>query len=143
MLLIAPLLAGVAGGSAAWRGARSWRRVSGRSAVFAFVAYRWVVPWILERITATRSSEAFLLGVLTLCVGIALLTQSVGLSLALGAFLAGLIISESDYSHQAVTVMLPFRDVFMSLFFVSIGMLLDIQFLMQHPVRLAVLTLGS
>jgi len=109
---------------------------------FAWVAYRWVVPWVLERITRTRSSEAFLLGVITLCIGIAVLTQEAGLSLALGAFLAGLIISESDYSHQAVAVMLPFRDVFISLFFVSIGMLLDIGYLVEDPLRIAVLTAG-
>ncbi|MEB3185717.1 MAG: cation:proton antiporter [Cyanobacteriota bacterium] len=111
-------------------------------AVFGYTAYRWVVPWVLERITRTRSSEAFLLGVFMLCVGIAVFTQSLGLSLALGAFLAGFILSESDYSHQAVAVMLPFRDVLMSLFFVSIGMLLDINYLIRHPLEIGLLTLG-
>lgn len=144
VMLMAPLLAGTSGGAGGgattevlWLIARI-----GAVAALALVAWRWVVPWLLERITATRSSEAFLLGVITLCVGIAVITQQFGLSLALGAFLAGLIISESDYSHQAVTVMLPFRDVFMSLFFVSIGMLLDLQYLLAHPVRLLLLTLG-
>lgn len=141
VMLMAPLLAGVAGQSGLASIGGLLMRV-GAVAVFAFVAYRWAVPWILERITHTRSSEAFLLGVITLCIGIAVLTQSVGLSLALGAFLAGFIISESEYSHQAVTVMLPFRDVFMSLFFVSIGMLLDIQFLIANPWTIAALTLG-
>jgi CPA2 family monovalent cation:H+ antiporter-2 len=75
-------------------------------------------------------------------VGIAVFTQSLGLSLALGAFLAGFILSESDYSHQAVAVMLPFRDVLMSLFFVSIGMLLDIDYLVRHPLEIGLLTLG-
>ena len=110
--------------------------------VMAIVAYRWVVPWLLFQIARTRNREAFLLGVLTICAGIALLTQEAGLSLALGAFLAGLIISESEYSHQAVGVILPFRDAFMSLFFVSIGMLLDVDFLLSQPIRLAMLTLG-
>ena len=141
LMLTAPLLAGDAGGS----GTGAVASLVGRVAVvglFAFAAYRWLVLWILERITVTRSSEAFLLGVITLCVGIAVFTQSMGLSLALGAFLAGFIISESEYSHQAVTVMLPFRDVFMSLFFVSIGMLLDVQYLSAHPLRLGLLVLG-
>lgn len=143
VMLTAPLLAGAGGGAeAAGREVLLLVARVAAVAVFAYVAYRWIVPRVLERITETRTSEAFLLGVITLCVGIAVLTQSVGLSLALGAFLAGLIISESDYSHQAVTVMLPFRDVFMSLFFVSIGMLLDIQFLIADPLRLAALTLG-
>lgn len=140
VILTAPLLAGVGGSGLVAIGG-----LAGRVAlvgVFAFAAYRWIVPWTLARITSTRNPEAFLLGVLTLCVGIALLTQSVGLSLALGAFLAGFIISESEYSHQAVTVMLPFRDVFMSLFFVSIGMLLDVHFLLSDPLRLVLLTLG-
>lgn len=144
LMLTAPLLAGVSGdgGQAGAVAVGSLLlRVAGVGA-FAFVAYRWAVPWLLARVTATRSPEAFLLTVFALCIGIALLTQAVGLSLALGAFLAGLIISESDYSHQAVTVVLPFRDVFMSLFFVSIGMLLDIQFLMSDPVRLILLTAG-
>jgi len=141
VMLTAPLLAGATGSATGGDVFGLLLRVVGVAA-FALVAYRWIVPQVLGLITRTRSSEAFLLGVITLCVGIALLTQSVGLSLALGAFLAGLIISESDYSHQAVVVMLPFRDVFMSLFFVSIGMLLDIQFLFENPLRLAVLTLG-
>lgn len=110
--------------------------------LFSYGAYRWLVPWVLERITRTRSSEAFLLGVFMLCIGIAVLTQSLGLSLALGAFLAGFIISESDYSHQAVAAMLPFRDVLMSLFFISIGMLLNLPYVLGHPLQVLLLTLG-
>ncbi len=141
LMLTAPLLAGGAAGGGSGSLGVIALRVAGVG-VFAFVAYRWAVPWVLERITRTRSSEAFLLGVIALCVGIAVLTQSAGLSLALGAFLAGLIISESEYSHQAVSVILPFRDVFVSLFFVSIGMLLDIQYLVADPLRIGLLTAG-
>jgi len=111
-------------------------------AALAFVAYRWAVPWILRQVTRTGSREAFLLGVLTVCLAVAMLTEQAGLSLALGAFLAGLIIAESEYSHQAVCVILPFRDVFMSLFFVSLGLLLDVPTLIAQPVRLLLLTLG-
>ena len=141
VMLMAPYLAGGSGAP----GVEAIGGLVGRIvivAAFGWFAYRWMVPWVLEHITRTRSSEAFLLGVFMLCVGIAVLTQSLGLSLALGAFLAGLILSESEYSHQAVAVMLPFRDVLMSLFFLSIGMLLDIGFMLEHPLRLSLLTLA-
>ena len=144
VMLMAPLLAGGASGTGG-AGLAAIGLLLAKVALvgaFGFCAYRWLVPFVLERITRTRSSEAFLLGVFMLCVGIAVLTQSLGLSLALGAFLAGFILSESDYSHQAVAVMLPFRDVLMSLFFVSIGMLLNVQFLLEHPGRILLLTLG-
>jgi CPA2 family monovalent cation:H+ antiporter-2 len=141
LMLAAPLLAGGAQGGAGGEVLTLLARIVAL-AVLAFLAYRWAVPWLLFQIARTRSREVFLLGVLTLCIGIALLTQQAGLSLALGAFLAGLIISESEYSNQAVGVMLPFRDVFMSLFFVSIGMLLDLQYLLAHPVEIVLLTLG-
>lgn len=141
LMLAAPLLAlGSSAGMAAAVGGLALRVLA--VGAIAYVAYRWVVPWLLLQITATGSREAFLLGVLTICIAIALLTQEAGLSLALGAFLAGLIISESPYSHQAVSVILPFRDVFMSIFFVSLGMLLDVDFLIAQPVRLLVLTCG-
>ena len=141
IMLAAPLLAGVAVVGSGASVLTAVLRIVGVLLV-AFLLYRWVVPWLLYRITRTGSTEAFLLGVLGICTGIALMTQAAGLSLALGAFLAGIIISESEYSHQAVGVILPFRDVFMSLFFVSIGMLLDIGYLLDHPVRMAVLTAG-
>ena len=147
VMLTAPLLAGMAGLGAAGASGAGGLAALGTLllkvllvAAFGYSAYRWIVPWVLERITRTRSSEAFLLGVFMLCVGIAVLTQSLGLSLALGAFLAGFILSESEYSHQAVAVMLPFRDVLMSLFFISIGMLLDLQALAGNLAPLLLLT---
>lgn len=145
VMLTAPLLAGMAGlaTSAGGGGLADLGTLLVKVslvAVFGVAAYRWIVPWVLERITRTRSSEAFLLGVFMLCVGIAVLTQSLGLSLALGAFLAGFILSESEYSHQAVAVMLPFRDVLMSLFFISIGMLLDGTVLLANLGPLLLLT---
>lgn len=143
LMLLAPLLAGSVNADAAMDGGTLLflARVAG-ILVAAFVAYRWVVPWLLHQIARTGVREAFLLGVIVIVAAIAMATQAAGLSLALGAFLAGLIVSESPYSHQAVAVMLPFRDVFMSIFFVSIGMLLDIQYLMAHPLELAALTAG-
>lgn len=106
------------------------------------VAAVWLVPLLLEQVVRTRSHELFLLVVVALCAGIAWLTSSVGLSLALGAFLAGLIISESPYGHQAFADVLPFREVFTSFFFVSVGMLLDVQFLGANLGLILGLTLG-
>ncbi|MDP2401650.1 MAG: cation:proton antiporter, partial [Actinomycetota bacterium] len=114
----------------------------GAVGLLCFVSYKWIVPFVLHQVARTRSREAFLLTVLVICMGIALASGAAGLSLALGAFLAGLIISESPYSHQAVSVIMPFRDVFTSLFFVSIGMLVDLRFIAEHPLLIAELTLG-
>jgi CPA2 family monovalent cation:H+ antiporter-2 len=102
-----------------------------------------IVPWILFQITRTRIPELFILGAILICLAVAWLTHLIGLSLALGAFLAGLVISESDYSHSLIGNVLPFRDVFTSFFFVSIGMLLDLRFLGQHPLLILALALGG
>jgi CPA2 family monovalent cation:H+ antiporter-2 len=101
--------------------------------VLVIVGTSWVVPKVLHRVARTRSQELFLLSVVVIGLAMAWLTSSIGMSLALGAFLAGLIISESQFSHQALGNILPFRYVFTSIFFVSIGMLLDIHFLVSHP----------
>jgi len=99
------------------------------------VAAAWyAVPKILDQIVRSRSRELFLLTTIVLCLGIAWLTSLGGLSLALGAFIAGLVISESEYSHQAMAEVLPFRDSFNSLFFVSIGILMDWRVLLEYPV---------
>jgi CPA2 family monovalent cation:H+ antiporter-2 len=76
------------------------------------------------------------------CLGTAAITAQVGLSLALGAFLAGLLLSESEYGHQAFTEVLPFRDTLASLFFVSVGMLLDVRFLAEHASLVAITVLA-
>jgi CPA2 family monovalent cation:H+ antiporter-2 len=110
--------------------------------VVVLVSAKWIVPQVLYHITKTRSQELFLLTVVVLCFSIAWVTSSIGLSLALGAFLAGLIISESEYSHQAIGNMLPFRDVFTSFFFVSIGMLLNLQFFIENPIVIILITIS-
>jgi CPA2 family monovalent cation:H+ antiporter-2 len=84
-----------------------------------------VVPGLLARVAQTRNSELFLLVTLALSLGTASLTQALGLSLALGAFLAGLLISESEYAHDMLGRLLPLRDAFVALFFVTIGALVD------------------
>ena len=98
---------------------------------------RWLVPLFLHQVVRTRSRELFLSTIILLCLGIALITSRFGLSLALGAFMAGLIISESEYAHQAISDILPFKDSFMGLFFVSIGMLMDIGFVLENGIRIA------
>lgn len=90
---------------------------------------RYVIPWLLYHITRTRSRELFLLSIVLICIAIAWATSQLGLSLGLGAFLAGLIVSDSEYSHQALDGILPFKEVFSSFFFVSVGMLFDLGFL--------------
>ncbi|MFO0775415.1 MAG: cation:proton antiporter [Nitrospiraceae bacterium] len=101
------------------------------------IGARYLVPKFLEKIVQSRSRELFLLTIIVLCLGIAWLTSQSGLSLALGAFIAGLVISESEYSHQAMAEVLPFRDSFNSLFFVSIGMLMDVRTIIEHPLAVA------
>ncbi len=89
---------------------------------------RHLMPRILFLMVKTRVREIFLITSLFLCLGMAFLTSSLGLSLALGAFLAGIIISESEYSYQVTAEIMPLKDLFISLFFISIGMLLNLQF---------------
>jgi CPA2 family monovalent cation:H+ antiporter-2 len=84
-----------------------------------------VVPWLMARVARTRNQELFLLVALAIGLGTAALTQMAGLSLALGAFLAGLIISGSDYGHETLARLLSLRDAFVALFFVTIGVLVD------------------
>ncbi|MCE1201379.1 MAG: cation:proton antiporter [Bacteroidia bacterium] len=103
---------------------------------------RTVVPIILDRVIKTRSRELFLLTIVTTIFAVAWMTHELGLSLAIGAFFAGLIISESDYSHQATANVLPFRELFLSFFFVSVGMLLDLSFFFEHILAIVALTLA-
>jgi monovalent cation:H+ antiporter-2, CPA2 family len=98
------------------------------------ISAKWIVPRALDHIAMTGDRELFLLSIVAICFAVAWVTSLAGLSLGLGAFLAGLTISESRYSHQAFGNVLPLRDAFTSFFFVSIGMLLDVVFLLNNPV---------
>jgi monovalent cation:H+ antiporter-2, CPA2 family len=140
MLLVIPLLAGETSYSS-----YSLLILLGKAAgiiVLVIVASKWIVPRLLFQVARTRSHELFLLGVLVICFGVAWLTSVAGLSLALGAFLAGLIVSETEYGHAALGNILPFRSVFSSFFFVSIGMMLDFRFLFAHPGLILLVTLA-
>jgi CPA2 family monovalent cation:H+ antiporter-2 len=102
---------------------------------------RYLVPFLLLQVAKTRSNELFILTIIVICFATAWFTSSLGLSLALGAFFAGLIISESEYNHQATANILPFREIFISFFFVSIGMLLNLQYLMNNLLIILILSL--
>jgi len=110
--------------------------------VAVLVAGRLVVPRILHEVVRLRNRELFLMTIVLACLGTAAITAQAGLSLALGAFLAGLVLAESEYGHQAFTEVLPFRDTLASLFFVSVGMLLDIGFVVDHAALVAVTVLA-
>ena len=109
---------------------------------FAVVAGKWAIPKVLDLVAATRSRELFTLTVLVLALGIAVGASVIfGVSMALGAFIAGMAVGRSDYSLRAATDALPMRDAFAVLFFVSIGMLLDPRELLSAP-WLALAALG-
>ncbi len=101
---------------------------------------RRAVPWVLERVASTHSAELFLLTIVVICFGIAWLASIAGVSLALGAFLAGLVVSESRFREQALGEIVPLRNIFYATFFVSVGMLLDVRFLIERPVAVLAAT---
>jgi CPA2 family monovalent cation:H+ antiporter-2 len=105
---------------------------------FAYLAAK-VVPRVMTRVARTQNDELFLIVALTIGLGTAALTQAVGLSLALGAFLGGLLIGNSDYSHEALARLLPLRDVFVALFFVTVGALIDPSTVLANLPLLAVM----
>ncbi len=104
----------------------------GLFALGAVAASIWFIPSLLRFLAQTESRELFLLGVVALCLGIALLTEHLGFSIEMGAFVAGLMISEVEYADQTLTYVEPLRDIFAALFFVAVGMLIDPIFLWQH-----------
>jgi len=98
----------------------------------AIAVGRWCIPSLMRTVAATESQELFLLTIIALCLGIAWITSVLGLSIELGAFVAGLMVAEVDYSEQALGRVLPLRDTFACLFFASVGMLIDPQVLLNN-----------
>ncbi len=136
LMLFTPFLAG------AGEGLRGIVAISAKAAAVVVSAHygaRFAVPWIFEQVVKTRSRELFILTIIFIGFGTAWVTSQAGLSLALGAFIAGLAISESEYSHQALGDIIPFRDAFISIFFISVGMLLDPSVILRHPIPVATL----
>jgi monovalent cation:H+ antiporter-2, CPA2 family len=138
LMLLTPLLAGKADGI------HGILVIAAKTVIVVLAAHygsRFLVPWIFEQVVRTRSRELFILTIIFIGLGTAWLTAIAGLSLALGAFIAGLAISESEYSHQALGNIIPFREAFMSLFFISVGMLLDPEILVKYPLLITSLVI--
>ncbi len=130
MMVLLPLLGGASSSALTDLGIAFLRAVVFMGAMF--VLGTRLIPWVIERIMKTRSQELFLLTILALVLGTAFVTRLFDLSLALGAFVAGLVISESKFGAQALAQVIPLRDIFALLFFVSIGMLTDPNFVVQN-----------
>lgn len=137
MVLLVPMLGGAGGGALdlAWALTKAALLVT-----FTLVFARRVMPVILEAVARTCSQEIFLLTVVAICFGTAYVSSLAGVSLSLGAFLAGLVVSESRFGRQALGEILPLQILFSAAFFVSVGLLLDLRFLVSHlPVVLLAL----
>jgi len=140
MIVLVPALAG---GRAEAGGGLLTRLGGGLVGMAAAVLIgRWAAPRLLATAARRRSREAFVLAAIAVCVGMAWLSERLGLSPALGAFLGGVLLADSDFAHQTVADMVPLRDVFASLFFVSVGMLVDLGAIASRPLLVAGTVLG-
>lgn len=136
MVMLVPALSASGGGGAASIAFALLKAAA--IIVVVLVVARRIMPKILEVVAKTCSPELFLLTVIAICFGTAYLTSLAGVSLSLGAFLAGLMVSESRFSQHALSETLPLQILFSATFFVSVGMLLDVRFLVQNlPIVLA------
>ncbi len=140
MVLLVPMLAG--GGTSGWSVPIALGKAILIVALVLAVARR-LMPRVLEAVARTCSQEIFLLTVVAICLGTAYLTSLAGVSVSLGAFLAGLIVSESRFSHLAFGEILPLQILFSATFFVSVGLLLDLRFLVSHPLLVLAAIGGS
>ena len=141
-LVLLPAIASALGGGAGVSASAVWRELGltfvkvALFVILMLVVGTRAVPWLLARVARTGSRELFTLAVLAVALGIAVGASALfGVSFALGAFFAGVVIAESDLSHQAAADALPLQDAFAVLFFVSVGMLLDPMVLVQEPAR--------
>ncbi|MCK9590545.1 MAG: cation:proton antiporter [Methanoregula sp.] len=139
MILITPLLVGSEGPDLEGLPYQI-ANVAGLLVIIILMA-KWVIPSFLYRVVQLRDRELFLITIGGICIFIAWLTSEAGLSVTLGAFVAGLIIGESDYNIDALSHIIPFRDVFAAIFFLSIGMLLDTRTVIASPVYVAEIVL--
>jgi CPA2 family monovalent cation:H+ antiporter-2 len=139
MVLLLPALAGEGGGAAGV--AVALAKAAG-IIVLVLVVARRVMPFFLERVAQACSPDIFLLTIVAICFGTAWLAAAVGIGVSLGAFLAGLIVSESEFSEHALSEILPLRILFSAAFFVSIGMLLDPAFILREPLLVAGVVVG-
>lgn len=142
VLVLMPPLAGMLGGTAQSSEMSLWQTIGitllqvSAFIVLMLVAGRRVMPWLLWHIAKTGSRELFTLAVIVAAIGIAYgATSLFNVSFALGAFFAGMVMRESEFSHRAAEESLPFRDAFAVLFFVAVGMLFDPAVLLQEPLH--------
>ncbi|MCC6464202.1 MAG: cation:proton antiporter [Planctomycetes bacterium] len=133
MMLVLPVLAGEGSLGGILRQAAVSLGLALGAVVVTYVISRLVLPVVLARVDRTRSRESFILSILAICLAIALATDYAGLSLALGAFLAGVVIADSPYANRALTDVIPLRDVLTGLFFISLGMMFDGRTLVEKP----------
>ena len=140
MMLLTPIIAGKSGNIIDSMGLFGIK-LAGIAGI-TFIGAKYVVPRMLHQIAKTKNRELFLISIIAIGFAVAWFTSAIGLSLALGAFIAGLTISESEYSHHAFGNIVPFRDVFASFFFVSIGMLLDLSFFGQNVFLVLAIAFG-
>ncbi len=132
MMLVVPLLAADIEGGASGPIVIALGKAAA-VVVATVVIARVLVPRLLTWVDASRSREVFLLAIVALCIGTAYLTALAGLSLALGAFLGGMVVADTEYGHRAMSDILPLRDTFVSVFFVVLGMLFDPRVLLAEP----------
>ncbi|CAA9434427.1 MAG: Inner membrane protein, KefB/KefC family [uncultured Quadrisphaera sp.] len=138
MVLVVPLLGSGGEGGSGGGGALLRALLTAVAVVVGvLLVARRVMPAVLDVVARTCSPEVFLLAIIAVCFGTAYLTALAGVSVSLGAFLAGLVVSESRASSQALTEVLPLQIVFSAVFFVSVGMLLDLRFVLDNPLLVA------
>ena len=118
-----------------------WKLLKGAVIItVVLILARYLLPPLLRSIVHTRNKELFFMSILVICFATAFITQLLGLKLALGAFIAGLIVSESEYSYNALSKILPLKKIFLSLFFISIGMMLQLPFFFENWILIVGLT---
>lgn len=141
LTLLVPVLAGGEGGGLALDVGWALARAALAMGAVLLVA-RYLIPRVFATADATRTREVFLLTVLSIALGSAWLMHQLGLSYALGAFLAGMLLADTDYSHRATSDIIPLRDTFTSFFFISLGMLVDWRVFTDEPVAAALIVVG-
>ena len=142
LTLLVPVLASGSGGGGVVLEA-GWALLRATLAVGALLLVaRFVIPRIFRLVDATRTREVFLLTVISIALGSAWLMSQLGLSVALGAFLAGMLLADTDYSHRATSDIIPLRDAFTSFFFISLGMIFDWRVFVDTPLLAVLIVLG-
>jgi CPA2 family monovalent cation:H+ antiporter-2 len=141
LTLLVPVLAGGDTSGLAFEAAWALARATLAVGTVLIVA-RYLIPRFFDAVDATRTREVFLLSVISIALGSAWLMNQIGLSFALGAFLAGILLADTDYSHRATSDIIPLRDAFTSFFFISLGMLVDWRIVTEEPVVAVLIVLG-